>query len=515
MSYFKQVLIAIILFVPFQVCWSSAHSDSPVDVLSPATNASDFFFFRSWEDPNKVIAILNVFPLQAPEDGPSTAKFDDNALYRINIDNDMDGIADDIVYQVEFETEVRDLESMASFPFPLVGHPNMTDTSLQGISALDGPGSEGLRERQIFSVREIRDRRSKVLFEGQRLVAAPRNAGPLITPDYEALAADAIYSDHKAAVRVFAGPRAESTYADVAAFYAGLDFDRIPPVMSESEDTNDSISPYGRNRFLNTNVLSIVLEIPIDHLTADGKSPDLAQIPFLGGYGSVFTQLQYNRLADMWATLRKHPKTLNVIKHENWFYEQRSRVANPTLNTLVTDYKYKDAYNRTAPHYDAQYAPAIGAPGFAGYLEQVFGLPVPPEPRLDILSVLYKYPGQELSGTTCGDPCADLLHLNIKVPPTQPSEQSRLGALLSSDPGGLPNGRRPNDDVYDITLRAFGGPAYIVSRIGDGQNFANGIPGAGSADGPGYGSIEGNRLDVTENGIVKEFPYLATPHAPK
>ena len=142
------------------------------------------------------------------------------------------------------------------------------------------------------------------------------------------------------------------------------------------------------------------------------------------------------------------------------------------------------------------------------------GLPVPPPPRLQLLQILYKYPGQEVDMETadCGTPCADLLHLNVQIPPTAPNMQSRWGALLSPDPAGLPNGRRPHDDVYDITLRASGGPVYIASRIGDGVNFLDGAPGAGTDDGPGYGTISGNRLDVTTNGIVGEFPFLPTPH---
>jgi hypothetical protein len=43
-------------------------------------------------------------------------------------------------------------------------------------------------------------------------------------------------------------------------------------------------------------------------------------------------------------------------------------------------------------------------------------------------------------------------------------------------------------------------------------NFANGVPGAGTSDGPGYGSVTENRLDVTQNGIAKEFPFLPTPY---
>jgi len=104
-----------------------------------------------------------------------------------------------------------------------------------------------------------------------------------------------------------------------------------------------------------------------------------------------------------------------------------------------------------------------------------------------------------LSGTDCGSPCAELLRLDLRVPPTAPEKQSRLGAALSTDPAGYPNGRRPNDDVTDITVRVVGGKNYIAARIGDGVNFLAGAPGAVG-------------VDITANGIARNFPFLPTPY---
>jgi hypothetical protein len=124
--------------------------------------------------------------------------------------------------------------------------------------------------------------------------------------------------------------------------------------------------------------------------------------------------------------------------------------------------------------------------------------------RTDLMSLLLKYPGQALSGTDCGRPCAELLRLDLRVPPTPPENQSRLGAALltpasTTDPAGYPNGRRPNDDVTDITIRVVGGKNYIANRIGDGVNFLAGAPG-----------VVG--VDITANGIAKNFPFLPTPY---
>jgi hypothetical protein len=111
------------------------------------------------------------------------------------------------------------------------------------------------------------------------------------------------------------------------------------------------------------------------------------------------------------------------------------------------------------------------------------------------MSVFLKYPGQQLDGANCGNPCSELLRVNLKVAPTQPENQKRLGGL-AGDAAGFPNGRRPNDDVTDIAIRVVGGANYIAARVGDGVNFLQGAQGS----------------NLTPNGIYKVFPYLPTPY---
>jgi len=341
----------------------------------------------------------------------------------------------------------------------------------------------------------------------ERLFAVPADHGENVMPDYDALAAQGIYRDPATDIRVFAGNRAETTYVDLSVFNSGLDFGRFPPLLTEEEDAFDDYNPYGNDYFYQNNVNSIAIEIPVERLTADEESELMTEIPFLGAFSSTHVPAIKSR------KYRGHLKSDTGFYHRGRYYQQVSRMANPTLNMLVTDIELKQRYNETAPHRDSQYQHLVKDPVFAQLLTVAFGIPVPAAPRTDILSVLYKYPGQPLDGDNYQDPCADLLHLNPLVAPTPPAEQSRLGALLSPDPAGLPNGRRPNDDVFDITLRALGGGAFIFSRAGDGVNFSEAAPSAGTHDGLGYGDLAGNRLDVTENGVVGEFPFLPAPHS--
>jgi hypothetical protein len=104
-----------------------------------------------------------------------------------------------------------------------------------------------------------------------------------------------------------------------------------------------------------------------------------------------------------------------------------------------------------------------------------------------------------------------LLRLDLSVSPRPAGDyctsttQCRLTVLAhdaagnpTPDPAGWPNGRRPNDDVTDIALRAVSGVLLGTgnARLGDGVNFNIGAPGAG----------------VTANGIATSFPFLPTPH---
>ena len=177
-------------------------------------------------------------------------------------------------------------------------------------------------------------------------------------------------------------------------------------------------------------------------------------------------------------------------------------MANPLVNELIITTPFKDGWNAAPPQDEASFQAFYTNPVVATELNLVFGVPIDgskASDRTDLMSLLLKYPGQPLNGTNCGSPCAELLRLDLRVPPTAPENQSRLGAALSADKAGYPNGRRPNDDVTDIVVRVVGGTNYINARIGDGVNFL--------AEAPGVVGV-----DITANGIARNFPFLPTPY---
>src|SRR6266404_4021717 len=161
--------LLISLLAMFGLSWeipaeAASHREAPLIALDPAADNTDVYAFVSYDAANlarapadrRVTFILNVNPGQDPSDAPNYYNFDDEVLYAINIDNNRDGKAEDIVYEFRFKTENRPMGGL-----------------LQGITALDGPGSEGLTRRQTYTVTEVRGKNRTVLFTGQSLIAVP------------------------------------------------------------------------------------------------------------------------------------------------------------------------------------------------------------------------------------------------------------------------------------------------------------------------------------------------------
>jgi hypothetical protein len=497
------------LVAAFALAWglaahAASHREAPLIAMDPAADNTDVYAFVSYDAANlarpvaerKVTFILNVNPGQDPSDAPNFYNFADDVLYTFNVDNDRNGRADDVVYEVRFKTEDRPVggKNGLTSPVPYLGNPHITALGglLQGITALDGAGSEGLTRRQTYTVTEVRNGKRTKLFDGKTLVAVPSNAGPATMPNYPALAAQGIYTDAATGVRVFAGQRAETFYIDLGAVFDTLNLRRYLPLMTAAEDA-DNVNPYGINRFSGSNVSTIAIEVPIKRITVDAKGADLTEEPVIGMYA---------------ATARKQSRAgRDERKDHDVKWVQVSRLGNPLVNELIINTPDKDRWNAAEPEDEAQFVDYYRNPVLATAFNLVYGVPIvpingsPADNRTDLVSILLKYPGQLITGK-CGQPCSDLLRLDLRYDPTPPMQQNRLGAALSSDKAGWPNGRRPNDDVTDIAIRVVGGTNYINARAGDGVSFLAGAPGVVGTD-------------ITANGIAVAFPFLPNPYDSK
>jgi hypothetical protein len=484
----------------------ASHREAPLMTLDPAADITDVYAFVSYDQANlarppadrKVTFIMNVVPGQEPSSGPNYYAFDDNVLYEIKVDNDKDGDASDIIYQFRFQTETR---SPDQFIATLGGGP------LPPISAIDGPGSEGLSRVQRYTVTELRDCKENakgpkcasktVLFGGQLQPTVPSNIGPRTMPQYDTLRQQGIRTDAATGIRVFAGQNAETFAIDLGAVFDTVNLrvenaSVIPmvrpplPVQTAAEDANDFVNPFGVNAFSGFNINSIAIEVPITRLTADGQAANPAN-GTIGIYASTSRPMLTVRAGDP----RPVKEGKALLKGARDF-RQVSRMANPLVNELIIRIGRKDFWNSVDPADEAQFLDAYRALDVASALQAVSGVPVPPTPREDIVQLLLKYAGQNPDPSV--GPFSELLRLDMTVPPTPPAQIKRLSILAhdavgspTPDNAGFPNGRRPNDDVTDIVVRVAGGAAYIQNFVGDG-------------------------VGVNEKGITPDFPFLPSPY---
>ncbi|HSV05729.1 MAG TPA: DUF4331 domain-containing protein [Candidatus Binatus sp.] len=475
---------------------AASHREAPLMTLDPAADITDVYFFTSYDQANlsrtggdrRVTMVLNAVPGQEPGSGPNYFSFDDNVLYELHVDNNQDGDAEDVRYQIRFQTEQRTpdqfIATLGGGPLPPVSH-------------IDGTGSDGLSRVQRYTVTELRNCKDSkrgpkckdrvMLFDGAPQPTVPSNIGPRTMPDYAQLALEGIRTDATTGCRTFAGQRAETFAIDLGAVFDTVNLRvenatpvpgaRPPlPILTTAEDADDFTNAFGVNTFSGFNINTIAIECPASRLTADGSGTGV-----LGLYASTSRQMLTVRTGNPVVSGKKP-----LLKGAKDF-RQVSRMANPLVNELIIPIGKKDFWNATDPADEAQFVTFYKQLAVAKALEAVSGVPVPTGDRDDIVRALLKYSDSDAN-------LSELLRLDLSVPPTPPASIKRLTVLAhdaagnsTPDPAGFPNGRRPNDDVTDLIVRLAGGPNYITNHVGDG-------------------------VGVAEKGITPDFPFLPIPY---
>ena len=464
------------------------HREAPITALDHKADITDWFAFVSYDDPTKVTLILDVDPLLEPANGPNYFPFDPEILYEMKIDNDRDG-KDDIIFQFRFKTEIRlpgvftalvgvgnGVNTPDNSPPPI---PPGTPLIPPAITALDGPGSQGLSLRQTYTVTMIKKDKSTELSAGKTLFAVPSNVGPRTMPNYADLARQGIY-DLGNGVQVFAGTVDDPFYIDLGAAFDTLNFRPsasgvgVPGVLSDAQDADDTKN-FAPDDVAGFNVNAIVLEVPITLLTSDGKlhEPDDPKA-VIGTYGTTSRP----RLKKLSSTPGGEPSLSDD-------FVQIQRMGNALINELLIGTGDKDKFSMSEPEDDAQFANYLLDPLLARVINAAYGgaVPIPTPPRLDLAPLVLYAPPICPACTTPAlqGPIADFLRLNTGILPTSRADRKRLG-VLAGDLAGYPNGRRVSDDVTDISLRAvvgvLAGPpfnGFPNNRLGDGVN-TNDVP---------------------------------------
>ncbi len=455
----KTALAAAVVAAPLAV-FTANHREAPITALDRTADITDWYSFVSYDDPSKLTMILSVDPLLEPGNGPNYFPFDPEILYEMKVDNDQDAV-EDVTLQFRFQTEQRNPGVFTAFVGGLLGIPPIT--------ALDGPGSEGLGFRQTYSVTAVRGNQRFDLSGGRKLYAVPTNVGPRTMPNYQALYDQGIY-DLGNGIRVFAGTTDDPFYIDLGAAFDSLNFrpEAGGGVLSQADDDNNAVN-VAPDDVAGYNVNTIAIEIPIALLTRDfRRHTNTESAAVLGTYGTTSRPQM---------TVRRRPREGSNFGQGQ--FRQVQRMGNPLINELVIGTGSKDRFSMDDPTNDAQFLAFFAAPLLADIFKSI-GVPVPNGPRLD-LAPLVQYVGPTIPAGTRRGPVADLLRINTGIPPTPAVQQQRLGLLTlldgnnaNDDAAGFPNGRRPDDDVTDISARAVAGilvdPATFGTRIGDGVN---------------------------------------------
>jgi hypothetical protein len=449
-----------------QPALASSHSEAPLISQDPRADNTDLYAFVSPDRPDTVTIIANYIPLQPPASGPNFASFDDSVLYEINVDNNGDG-KEDLSYEFRFTTRTR--------------NPNTFLYNTGRITSLDDPD---WNRPQTYSVTLVRhgpgnSTSSEVL--GENIPTPPDNVGPRSTPDHDALADAAVSTLSDGKSKVFAGQRDDPFYVDLGSIFdlAGLrPFNPFHAIPLPAEPGRDAVARYS--------VHTIAIQVPIDQVV---KIPN----KIIGIYASASRSKV--RILDKDGTIKSGDGFVQV-----------SRLGEPLINEVVIPLGQKDLWNRSDPADDEQFVQLYRSPEVARLENALYGsvlMPISENNRDDLVAILLTgvqvSPSFNLNFT--GPTKADLLRLNTSIAPTAPAGRGNRLGVLAGDLAGFPNGRRLEDDVVDIDLRAF------AEGYGPILHALLGLPDKTPNDQLGDG------VDANDRQFLDHFPYVAPPRA--
>lgn len=481
---------------------ASSHREAPSIAGTPRVDATDFYMFNSYEPgrSNFVSIMANYLPLQDPYGGPNYFALDPNALYEIHIDNNGNGL-EDITFQFRFQNRLKGTTVSPGIQLP-IGTASVAIPIIQA-GGVTVPNSPALNVNESFTVTVVRGNRrtgtrsavTNVNGGSASFDKPADNIGSKTIPDYTAYANQHIYNINipgctvspETQGKLFVGQR-----KDPFAVNLGVIFDLVnvplgvitnPALKNAATDPANSA---GADNLADKNVTTLAIEVPKSCLTAGAD-------PVIGGWTTA--SVRQGSLINP-TPRRGHGTT--AITGGAW--TQVSRLGMPLVNEVVIGLPDKDRFNGSKPAADVQFATYVTNPTLPNLLEIAFatgpGVIAPTNlPRTDLLNVFLNgiagvnRPTSSL--TSAGLVPAEMLRLNTAIPAVPLNQQNRLGvggevvrvggaAFLGNavDLAGYPNGRRPSDDVVDISLIAVSGALCLANSVADlsainGTNNAN------------------------------------------
>ncbi|MDQ4076961.1 MAG: DUF4331 domain-containing protein [Chloroflexota bacterium] len=477
---------------------ASSHREAPLIAQDPYADNTDTFVWIPQGQSERIVLAASWIPFEMPEGGPNYYWWDEDATYYIHVDSNGDA-EPDVTYRLTSRVETENGE-----------------TFLYNTGPLTSVDDDDWNRPVYYTVTEMLADGTETVLVGN-VLAPPVNIGNKSTPDWPSLLQDATYTADVDGdtVAIYAGQTDDPFFIDLQVFDLLTLRGHEPPIGYETgaNEPIDSLS--------GLNVHSLVIEVPIGRLVGEQ--------PVLG----------------VWATTsRPSMRVLTAGGQEVSGEEvQISRLGSPLVNEVVVPLALKDAFNSLRPVNDFDVfqssellREAILDPEVGNLLCNLYGVPLPadddddcetefsyeggaPEDgRLDIVEIFLTgmVTAQPFTITTADGPMtlpapftvtrpgpdvrpAEMIRINTDIKGNLCApEPSRLG-LLAGDACGYPNGRRPIDDVTDISLIAVAGGAYEL-LVGDEEGFEFN---------PDLLTVLQDFVDSNDQMFLGQFPYLA------
>jgi hypothetical protein len=449
-AFFATALAAGLTTVP-TLALASSHREAPSISMDPAADNTDLWAWVSPGSHDKLYIVAAYNPLEEPSGGPNFHKFSDEVLYEVHIARGNASLEDVVTYQIRFNTTPAARVDPADLAAPLGG-------GKEFFSQLSG-------QTQTYDV--IRISRNPNEKGGRTVVAkgvpvAPVNIGPRTnavaykTPAYNDEFANKFIAPLGKAGRVFAGPRDDGFYVDLA-----RTFDLANLLDGKA---TDGVSGF--------NCHAIALEIPTSELTETGAAPT-------NGVSDAQT-------LGIWASASRPRATIRGnggADFEIGDWVQVSRLGLPLVNEALIGIQDKDRFNRSKPARDVErfgayfLNPVIVRDAEAVGIYDALGVPKETvtalkSNRLDIIDTInLKASGHNIPLTATGD----VLRVDIGTDSGFPNGRPIIG-------GAAPN--KEQADVTDVLLSVI--LAKGTLPVGDGVNS-------------------------NDKAYLTTFPYLALP----
>jgi hypothetical protein len=455
-------------------------------------DATDLYLFRSYEPGRQdyVTVIANYIPFQDPQGGPNFYQFNPDALYEIHFDNNGDARSD-LTFQFRFKNTSK--ATALTIGDKQVKIPLMYSNQIEGVNPA------ALNVRESYTLDMVRgDSRTgtkasltKVAGGGAEFDKPLDNVGDKTfksAAGYQTYANQHVYDVAIPGCgngRVFVGQRKEPFYIAVGKIFDLFNLNPLGPEIGGNQNDLEA-----------KNVSSLAMELPIACLTVfAGVTSD----PVLGAYTTA--SMRQGILVDPQPATGLGNATVN-----GGAWTQVSRLGMPLVNEVVIGLEDKDRFNASMPRDDAaNFADYVTNPVLPALVETLFPAAKAPTnfPRTDLLTAFLT--GIDGVNKPQNVVASEMMRLNTSIPATAMAAQNPLG-VAAGDNAGFPNGRRPGDDVVDVSVRVAMGALCFLTGEMDMLKV-----GCKPSDAPagGLALTDGVRKDASAFGGT--FPYLTTP----